>query len=62
MAAVPLLELGVMALRPDQREVARGVLGAEPALASSVDHLRVVVVPLSVDLVRQILLVDACIS
>jgi hypothetical protein len=57
---ISLFQLGVVALCPDQGQVAGGVLGAETALACSVDHLWVVVVPLSVYLVRQVLLVDGC--
>jgi len=56
---VSLLELAIMALCPDQREVSRGMLGAELTAATSpIDHLRVVVVSLSVYLVAQVLLVN----
>ena len=56
---VSLLELAVMALRPDKRKVPSGMLGAELTISTStVDHLRVVVVSLSVYLVAQVLLVD----
>ena len=46
-----LLELAVMAFRPDQGQVAPLVLGAELTICSSVNHLRVVVVALGVNLV-----------
>lgn len=46
-----LLELAVMAFRPDQREVPACVLRAELAIGCTVDHLRVVVVALGVYLV-----------
>ena len=58
-----LLELAVMALRPDQREVARGMLGAElTAAASPIYHLRVIVVSLGVYLMAQVLLVNRSIT
>ena len=53
-----LLELAVMALCPYERQVSALVLRAELAVGRPVDHLRVVVVPLSVYLVRKVLLVQ----
>ena len=53
-----LLELAVMTLRPDQREVPTCVLRAELAIGCAVDHLRVVIVALSVYLVREVFLIN----
>ena len=48
---IPFFQLAVMTLCPDQRQVPSGVLGTELARACTINHLRVVVIPLSVNLV-----------
>jgi hypothetical protein len=55
---VSLLKLTIMTLCPNQWEIASSMLSTILAIWCAINHLRIVIVPLCVDLMTQVLLVN----